>query len=652
MRIRFSIALLILALASATFGQRIGAAARLTFPWNNPDARGMQWMVYQQGFFRVQGNTPIFGQGAAASVNGNSVNGNVGQARLDPETGELVLEAINLQNGLYLTRRISVNRQESYVRYIDIVRNSTGQEKTVNLDVRSQFNEQIQSAQQVLDPRLKDRELALSAGFQSGTVVYEVYAFSGSRAQLDVTPQPENNSMMGSYALSVPANKEVAVVHVHGIVIQEEAVTDTIQKLKQAKVLLGIPPTIRKLIVNVSESINLGDLDILRGDQLDVVELRDGDQLKGTLADKSYNLQTTYGPIELPATKVVAMLNVGQFRPRQLLLTSDGEVFGGTLQSQSVSIELSSGQTTQVPIAQIARMGYRKKENETEEWNFSQPMLVLRSGERMLINMPATPIDVMTQFGPLKLPAESVASVYFQSPDKGVHEVQLNDGSRFSALAMAQTLDVQLTGAVQKQVSFPTSMIRRLWLANKDEELGADVPVLRLTNGDRFAGVLDGPYQLDTRFDTISVAGAEMRSLTRAPDAGLDVQVSLWDQSTLGGQLREPQVKCSLAGGVSVQVPISLIASYVNPAPRPSDSSAARIKAMVAELSADDWTTREKAEAKLLEQGPIITSVLKELRPTAPDEARQRIDSLLAKFEAARAAANPNPPARGARRGR
>ena len=64
---------------------------------------------------------------------------------------------------------------------------------------------------------------------------------------------------------------------------------------------------------------------------LDVVELRGGDRYKGTLQDQSYSLQTPYGLVQLPAERVVAMLTVGDFRPTQLLVTTDGEAFGGQI---------------------------------------------------------------------------------------------------------------------------------------------------------------------------------------------------------------------------------------------------------------------------------------------------------------------------------
>ena len=90
--------------------------------------------------------------------------------------------------------------------------------------------------------------------------------------------------------------------------------------------------------------------------------------LKGTLKEKSFKLDTFYGPVELPVEKVIGLINVGEYRPRQLVVTADGEIFGGKLEKETIGIELSSGQVTQVPLGQINRLGYRKRAGEPEEW--------------------------------------------------------------------------------------------------------------------------------------------------------------------------------------------------------------------------------------------------------------------------------------------
>jgi hypothetical protein len=291
-----------------------------------------------------------------------------------------------------------------------------------------------------------------------------------------------------------------------------------------------------------------------------------------------------------------------------------------------------------VPLTQISRVGYRKRSGEPEEWTLDHPMIVLRSGERMNIAMPTTPIDVMTRYGSLKINTPAISSISYQSPDHGVHEIMLTDGSRFAGLVPADHIDVQLVGTASPQaVSFPVALVSRLILSGKFDDGPVspepDSPTLALTNDDQLIGLLVGQFKLDTAFDTITINASEIRSLTHAPEAGLDVQVTLWDQTTLSGQLHEPEVTCALKCGVTVKVPVPMIESFTNPQPRPSDSMVDQVKAIVAKLSADDWKQREQAEAQLVSMGAAIVPVLKELNGAQPPEAQQRIDSVLKQLE-------------------
>jgi hypothetical protein len=58
-----------------------------------------------------------------------------------------------------------------------------------------------------------------------------------------------------------------------------------------------------------------------------------------------------------------------------------------------------------------------------------------------------------------------------------------------------------------------------------------------------------------------------------------------------------------------------------------------RIKAIVADLNADDWKARDNAEKQLVGMGPSVIGTLRSLRDKQPPEAQQRIDSVLKKLE-------------------
>jgi hypothetical protein len=107
----------------------------------------------------------------------------------------------------------------------------------------------------------------------------------------------------------------------------------------------------------------------------------------------------------------------------------------------------------------------------------------------------------------------------------------------------------------------------------------------------------------------------------------------MWDGTTLSGQLHDPMVSCNLKSGVVVKIPMALIDHYSNPQPQPSALMVERIKTIVADLSADDWKQRDRAEAQLIAMGPIVSGVLKGMSGSVPPEAQQRIGSVLKQLE-------------------
>jgi hypothetical protein len=608
-----------------------GPGGTVRLPYTVQDGQGNQWMIYQGGWLQQQGNQPTYGQAAVITIAGQGAQSNNNMVRLDDKTGELVFD--NMRAGPYtVTRRVLINREEGYVRYVDLIRNPQPQEQQVDVQLQTNVNFGVQAAEVVDDPKRKGQDIAWVAQTQGGRAVAEVYGGRGTKLAPTVNWQQGQNQVYARYSVAIPGNAEVGLMHVHAVAGSLDEGKRFVADLSESRLLRELPLDLRKLIVNFRVGLQLvGERELLRGETFDVVELRGGDQVRGTLKDPSYQLQTFYGPVELPADRVVGLINVGEFRPRQLLVTVDGEVFGGRLGKETVALELTSGQVTQVPLTQVARFGYRKRAGEPEEWALDKPMVVMRSGDRVAVVPPAGPIEVMTRYGRLPLEPATIASVSFLAEDHGVHEVTLTDGSRFSGLVMAPQFEMKLAGTNDGQVvAFPSSGIARLQFAAEAPEPGETDPTLQMAGGDAFVGTLSGQLKLDTAFDTLAVEAAEVRRLAHPPDAaGLDVQVTLWDDTVVSGQLEDGLVPCALKSGLTIEVPVALVEEYNQPEPRPSAGMTSQIQAKVAQLNDDDWRQRDRAEAELIAMGAVVAPVLRELRPTQSPEAQQRIDQVL-----------------------
>jgi hypothetical protein len=618
------------------------------------DSQGNNWMIHQGGWIQMHGNQPLYSQGGIIQINNNQPHFRGNQAKQDEKTGEIIFENMNV-GGFNITRRVLIDKEQAYARYIDIVRNNQQQEITANIQIQSNFNFGVDQAATINDPRRKENQIAWAASNGNGRAVLEMYAGKGSKLVPSFNFQQGNTQLIGNFAVPIPAGKDVAIMHIHAVVGTPEQGETFVQQLREGRILNTLPSDLRKKIVNfVTAQGFIGDRELLRGELFDVVEIRGGDQVRGTIKEPTFKLATFYGDVELPADRIVGILNVGEFRPRQLLVTTDGEIFGGRLSKQTIDLELTSGQMTQIPISQMTRAGYRKRADEPEEWTFDKPFVALRSGERVGVQMPTAPIDVVTRYGSLKLDPKAVAAIVFQTEEHGVHDIHLTDGSKFAGLVAAPQFEMQLGGAATTQpstggtgsgnnnagggaaaqtVKFPSSAIARIQFAVPLDGVDpSETPTLDLANDDVLVGTLGGDMKLDTAFDTLTLNAAEVKRLTRGgADAGaLDVQVTLWDSSVVSGQLQDPTLRCQLASGVTLTIPIGLVDEYNQPQPAPAAGMVEKIKQAVAQLNANEWKTRDRAEAELTAMGPVVAGVLKQMRPDQPPEAQQRIDQILA----------------------
>lgn len=630
----FALAIPALAQLRATKLMPVAGGGNVQLPYTVPDSSGTSWMIYNASNIQQQGNMVIYSGAGAFSINGNQPQGR-NMATLDEKTGEIVFE--NLRVGQFVvTRRLLINKEDCYVRCIEVIKNTAGQDQNANLMIASNLNYGINTGQFITDPKKKDQNMAWVAQTGANRAVMELWAGKGSKIGPNVQWQQGNSYIQASFQLNVPAGKEVAIMHLHGTSATQDSAAKFVAGIKETKLMATIPQALRKIMANfVGGQSFIGDYEVLRGEMFDVVEMKGGDQLKGTLQEKSFKLTTFYGPIELAVDRVVGIVNVGDFRPRQLLVTVDGEIFGGRLAGDSLKLELSSGQTTAIPLGQISRVGYRKRAGEPEEWPTDKPLVLMRSGDRIGVQVPTADIDVVTRYGTLKLPPKAISAIVFQSEEHGVHDVLLADGSKFAALVNTDSFSMKLAaaaGVAEQTVKFPTSAMGRLQLAAAPE-VDDKAGVLALLNNDQMVGRLSGQLKLETAFDTITISAGEIRKLTRGKGSVQDVQVQLWDDSQMSGQLQDPDVTCQLAGGMSIKVPVGLIGEYNQPLPQPSPQMIEKIKKVVESLNADDWQQRDRAQADLVSMGVAVIGVLKELRPTQPPEAQERIDGVIKQLE-------------------
>ncbi|HEY7116800.1 MAG TPA: hypothetical protein VH475_09450 [Tepidisphaeraceae bacterium] len=630
--------LLIGLLALTTFAQQPAGTGQLVqLPYVFPDESGSQWDVQFDGSIGDGGNDLYDGGGRLFINNMAQYQSPTQQAVLDPARHELNFPPMQLA-GLNVSRRVAVLPSLSTVRFTEILENPTA--APIKAQLRCYFNmgQSLVNAVPLVDEKKTRSQPCGFALADPNNAVAMIACGRGAKLQPRFNYRMNDDNVDIFYDVEVPARQTVVIVHLQLRRRTADQAADDWKELRERDLLSDLPRELRKRVVNFPGGDPLvGDLEILRGDALDVVELRGGDAYRGTLKIDRFCLQTLYGPLILPANKVVAMLNVGTFKPSQLLVTNDGEIFGGRLDVDSLPLEMTGGQLTRIPLSQITRLGYRHRVGDVDEWNFENtPTAYLRSGERIRIDRPPGDFNLATPSGPVRLNPGVIASIVFQGEDNNVPEVHLVDGTRLSALLGASAFEMALPGLGGPQqpqrARFPAAALLRFNFA-PEREPDFLTPTFTLANQDTLVGTIGGTLSLETPFDTIHVEGDQIKALAHTRAGGdHDVQVTLWDDSTLSGRLVESHLTCLLKCGVSLRVPIALIARYEQPLPLPSPPMVARIRHIAHQLDSDDWRVRDAAQTQILAIGPSVMSVLRQMQPTAPTEAAQRMELIVSRL--------------------
>ena len=627
------------------------AGGSVQLPYALRDAAGNQWNIDQDGSIS-DGSGDLYDGGGHLMFNGGEQGyaSPTNQARLEESGGELVLPPIAI-NGLNVSRRIGIDAKGKggWCRFVEVLENPTNAPVRARLLLNFNMAGGIQGSQPIIDQQHADKPQIGAAVFDGDDAIAMIAAGRGSNVQPIVSARPDESVVDITYDVEVPARQTVALVHLQVRRMNFEEAAQFFASTKDRDLLAGLPKDVLKRVINFApRGESVGDLEILRGDLLDVVELRGGDRYKGTLKEPLYRLRTACGPVELKQDQVIAMVAVGQYRPQHLFVTTDGQIHAGAIehpQSHAIRLQLSSGQVTQVPLASIARLGYRKRDGEPEEWTFADPLVMLATGDRLKVRMPSAAIPVQTRYGTLSLPPTAIASIDFRASGHAFHDVLLTDGSRFAGLVTIERFEFKpLTVGGGRTSAVPRGTLAKLVLSHKPQADDPTSPRLSLDNGDLLAATLTEKLTLETTFDALEIDGAEVAGLRHVePPPGVaggawaapsEVQVTLWDGATLSGRLRGDAVTCRLnGGGVVLAVPVELVEDYVNPQPRPPASAVERVRQTVVDLAAADATARDKAAARLTEMGAGIPQVLRDLRASQQPEAQKRIDEIVKSME-------------------
>jgi len=530
-------------------------------------------------------------------------------------------------------RRCKVYTDHPVARWLDIFVNPSPTPQTLSVRIYSCLNS---SVSQVITSSgqagfgEKDWAFVTSQGASRPSLLHVV---CGPRSKLRPTVRTSGNSIYVNYQVTMPANGTAVLCYFQSQGPDAGTLRERMKRFRASRLLRDVPGAVRKLIVNFRSGGALEQIDLERSGAADTVLLGNGDSIQGRITNSEFALKSLHGELKLPAGQVLGFVSVagGEGLVRAVLV--NGQVITGTLGEGTLQLLLPTGGELKIPYARIKQCAYRITKPKPEESPFTDPLLLLRNGDRLAFDAAALRCVLQTRHGEVPLRGKDLVEVRLDHEAHGVHRALFLNGSTLGGMLAPEKIALPIKLGTRLEI--PREMVLALRFAAERAEHPALTRV-QLSNEDELLGKLvDESYVLATDFGNVQVRPENVLSMAFDRFDPGRVAITLWDgKTTLRGRLRTESLRFAIQPGPVVKLHVGQVTELLCPEPLPPEDVVKEVRRHLARLSASSYKDREEAQEALIRMGRFIVPLLKKhLKDTDP-EVRQRVRVILERLGA------------------
>jgi hypothetical protein len=597
-------------------GLHIPPGRNVNWQWRVTDSKGFRWDVNSHGQIN-DGTNNAYDGCLRLMINGSTFSAG-GHGKLS-EAGDEVETGPWRHNGIEVFRRIRVDRKRAYCRWVDVFTNKQAQTQKITVRYYTDFGYNtlgIQSSSGQESINKSDWALITRHGNISSPTLVHIFSSQTGRFKPKVTAPKGNDNLYYDFTLELKPNQPVALCLIEAQRHNLAEATEFLEGFDSYEEVQAMPVALRRILLNFSGAVlSLGRLDLPRHPRHDLAMMRNGDELLGTLQNEKVQLEAFFGTVELPLGRVVGLATTSPEEDQLLVALSDGQILAGKLLGGPLRLKLASGGEVTLQPHQFASLSCAISDEKPHKIQPDGPVMILRNGEQLLFDPAGAKGTFHTAHGPVQLDPESLAGMYFDTPDGGLQRVIFSNASVLSGLIDADELDLKLR--FDSAGKIPIQWIDRLILTPQPRRL-PDLTRVLLTNDDvLFARIGNESLRIVNASGEVDIPIDQLLQMKSEEGLGVKVQCRLQNGTVVTGQAQTTLIKLKIQPGPELEVYTGQIASLK--APRPTGASAESEDE--AEGSADDASEEATRE-------PI--------RPAA--EASSRAEAEAAAQEAARRA--------------
>jgi len=650
--------LICLMITSGMFIQIQGAEhlipARFTYITDN---LGFRWDLSGAGMIK-DGSNDCFDGGFALKVNNMQFSSR--NSMMTHNGDEYVLSTH--MGGLEITRRIRIDKQQGIVRYLEIVKNTSGSPKQVQLSVASQLGGSCASF--ISDkgrpgPATLDKKesgiLALNTGGRRPSVLF-CMATPFNKNKPTVTFQ-QRRSIKYTYSYSIKAGENAAILHTaaqrnYGTVPGQKILAEEYKKLKSYKWLNTVPKLYRKQILNWGGSFSFsGEMPAIWVIQkhlgisqakTDILAEGSGSRLHGTVTGKEIVIKNRFGKAKIPLERIAALTGkrFGLRNPRVYL--RNGEIISGDLTAENLRFTMDIGMSIKVSPDNLDRLIMHADKQTKKDFPEKSALLETLDGDRLLLEYEGSKkVKFITCWGTKEIGVNEI--MLLQASDETFlgHSLTMKNGTRLFGLLQDPRMMLKSSrfGLIEIEAG---EVVNLSILKKPDKETDVkkqDKPYVVLKAENILIGTVDEDeltFALDKK--TISVPPVHIKQMVRSEredDISVECaknpvyKVELWDGSTFVARIFERRLPIRSDETVW-NIPVHDVMEIFVPAPVISDSLRSKIAKYIRDLGHPDWEQREKATEDLRGLGVLAKSQLIDIiRNTNDPEVKRRAEAIL-----------------------
>lgn len=179
----------------------------------------------------------------------------------------------------------------------------------------------------------------------------------------------------------------------------------------------------------------------------DVIYFRNGDVLRGTVRNRFFNVNASYGSFEIPSDKCAGISFDNQRKGFVIILTVNCNRLSGYQIQNSVVFRLSSsGAEVNIPIQQISHLVFRSRMDEYTPNRFREQsnLYIMNNGDSLTGELENNMIEMITDYGDVPIPVSDITELVF--PDELMSEVTLTrkNGDKITGKVKNATFTIDL----------------------------------------------------------------------------------------------------------------------------------------------------------------------------------------------------------------